>query len=61
MYKIDLTHPYYFHQMKKVEAVEIVKVQNKPKKYRFKLFVNLSFLFVAYVFALASIVYYFSN
>lgn len=62
MYKIDLTHPHYFNQMKKIESAKVISVQNEPEgNSKLKFFLNLSFLFTAYVFALVSIVYCFSN
>lgn len=61
MYKIDLTHPDYFHQMKKVELQEKTKYYKNSvnKKYNFALSVVVLLTF--YFTALFGIVYYFSN
>jgi len=67
MYEIDLTHPGYFHQMKKlkqnqritisVNGQEPISSSNAKLVFAFNVLIFLSFYFAA----LFGITYYFSN
>lgn len=67
MYKIDLTHPDYFHQMKKVELLdktetpEMVEVVKSKTNSKYKLALKVVLFLMLYFSAIFGIVNYFSN